>query len=144
MACIHSYHSYISDPPPQELLRESHWPHVNQSQSEQGSVRFKHHWMFQIYKYVIIGHEELTSCSSVKHSYLLPLLDVVYRQVGNLPFWSVSCTEFRHGGQSSYSGRHSGSWEHNDISCQTLSDWPVLGRVTFKVSRFKIVGRHAR
>ena len=54
--------------------------------------------MFQIYKCVIKGHEELTSCSSVMHSYLFPLLDVVYRQVGNLSFWLVSCTEFHHGG----------------------------------------------
>ena len=79
-------------------------------------MTFKPHWMFQIYKYVIKGHEELTSCSTVMHSYLFSLLDVLYRQVGNLSFWKVSCTEFRHGGQLSYSGRHSGSWEHNDIS----------------------------
>ena len=39
-----------------------------------GCLRFKPHWMFQIYKYVIKGHEELTSCSSVMHSYLFPLL----------------------------------------------------------------------
>ena len=50
-------------------------------------LRFKPHWMFQIYKYIIKGHEELTSCSSVMHSYLFPLLDVLYRQVGNLSFW---------------------------------------------------------
>ena len=64
-----------------------------------GCLRFKTHWMFQIYKYVMKGHEELTSCSSVMHSYLFPLLDVLYRQVGNLSFWTLRCTEFRHGGQ---------------------------------------------
>ena len=40
-------------------------------------LRFKPHWMFQIYKYVIEGREELTSCSS---------LMMYYRQVGNLAF----------------------------------------------------------
>ena len=49
-------------------------------------LRFKPHWMFQIYKYVIKGREELTSCSSHMHIYLFPLLDVLYRQVGNLSF----------------------------------------------------------
>ena len=29
------------------------------------SLRFKPYWMFQIYKKVIKGHEELTSCSSL-------------------------------------------------------------------------------
>ena len=43
-------------------------------------LRFKPHWMFQIYIYVIKGREELTSCSSLVHSYLLPLLDVLYGQ----------------------------------------------------------------
>ena len=57
-------------------------------------LRFKPHWMFQIYKYVIKGREELTSCSSLMHSYLFPLLDVLYKQVGNLSFWSVRCAEF--------------------------------------------------
>ena len=55
------------------------------------------------------SHEELASCSSLMHSYLFPLLDVLYRQVGNLSFWTVRCTEFRHGGQLSYSGRHEGA-----------------------------------
>ena len=72
-------------------------------------LRFKPHWMFQIYKYVLKCHEELASCSSLMHSYLFPLLDVLYRQVGNLSFWTVRCTEFRHGGQLSYSGRHEGA-----------------------------------
>ena len=54
-------------------------------------LRFKPHWMFQIYKYVIKGREELTSCSSLIHSHMFPLLDVLYRQVGNLSFgqWRV-------------------------------------------------------
>ena len=31
------------------------------------------------------------------HSYLFPLLDVLYhRQVGNLTFWTVRCTELPH------------------------------------------------
>ena len=50
--------------------------------------------MFQIYKCVIKGREELTSCLSLMHSYLFPLLDVLYRQVGNLAFWTVRCAEF--------------------------------------------------
>ena len=49
-------------------------------------LRFKPHWMFQIYKYVIKGHEESTSCSSLIHSHMFPLLDVLYRQVGNISF----------------------------------------------------------
>ena len=57
-------------------------------------LRFKPHWMFQIYKQVIKGHEELTSSSSVMHSYLFLLLDVLYRQAGNLSFWTVRCTEW--------------------------------------------------
>ena len=72
----------------------------------EGCLRFKPHWMFQIYKKVIKGHEELSSCSSLMHRYLFPLLDVLYRQVGNFSFWTVRCTEFRHGGQYSYGGRH--------------------------------------
>ena len=61
-----------------------------------GCLRFKPHWMFQIYKYVIEGREELTSWSSLIHSHMLPLLDVLYRKAGNLSF---------------------GQWrEHNDIS----------------------------
>ena len=57
-------------------------------------LRFKPHWLFQIYKYVIKGREELTSCSSLVHSYLFLLLDVLYRQVGNLSFWTLRCAEF--------------------------------------------------
>ena len=49
-------------------------------------LRFKPHWIFQIYKYVIKGREELTSCSSLIHSHMFSLLDVLYRQVGNLSF----------------------------------------------------------
>ena len=49
-------------------------------------LRFKPHWMFQIFKYVIKGREELTSCSSLIHSHMFPLLDVLYRQGGNLSF----------------------------------------------------------
>ena len=99
-------------------------------------LRFKPHWMLQIYKYVIKGREELTSCSSLMHSYLFPLLDVLYRQVGNLSFWTVSCTEFRHGGQWSYSGSHSGSWEHNDISVRFrayISIWSIITADTRKL-----------
>ena len=47
-------------------------------------LRFKPPWMFQIYKYVIKGHEELTSCSSVMHSYLFPLLDVLSNYINKL------------------------------------------------------------
>ena len=32
-------------------------------------------------------------------SHLFPLLDVLYRQVGNLLFWTVICTELPHSGQ---------------------------------------------
>ena len=55
-------------------------------------LRFKPHWMFQIYKYVIKGREELTSCLSLIHSHMFPLLDVLYRQAGDLSFgqWRVS------------------------------------------------------
>ena len=49
-------------------------------------LRFKPYWMFQISKYVIKCREELTSCSSILHSHMFPLLDVLYRQVGNLSF----------------------------------------------------------
>ena len=38
------------------------------------------------YQRRIEGHEELTSCSSLIHSHVYPLLDVLYRQVGNLSF----------------------------------------------------------
>ena len=47
-------------------------------------LRFKPHWMFQIYKCVIKGGEELTSCLSLIHSHMF--LDVLYKQVGNLSF----------------------------------------------------------
>ena len=49
-------------------------------------LRCKPHWIFQIFKYVIEGREELTSCSSLIHSHMFPLPDVSYRQVGNLSF----------------------------------------------------------
>ena len=59
--------------------------------------------MFQIYKYVIKGREELTSCSSLIHSHMFPLLDVFINKLGISHLDSdVYC--------------HSGSWEHNDIS----------------------------
>ena len=45
------------------------------------------------------GHEELTPCSALSHSYLFPLLDVLNRQAGNLTFWTVRCTKLPHGGQ---------------------------------------------
>ena len=45
------------------------------------------------------GHEKLTPCSAFRHSHLFPLLDVLYRQVGNLTFWTVRCTELLHSGQ---------------------------------------------
>ena len=51
-----------------------------------GCLRFKPLWMFQIYKYVIKGHQELTSCSSLIYSPMFSLLDVLYRQVENLSF----------------------------------------------------------
>ena len=57
-------------------------------------LRFKPHWMFRINKKVINGHEELTSCSSLMHSYLFRLLDVLYRQVklgiSHFGQWGVS------------------------------------------------------
>ena len=56
--------------------------------------KFKPYWMFQIYKSVIKGHEEVTSCSSLMHSYLFPLLEVLYRQVGNLSFGQSSVPSF--------------------------------------------------
>ena len=46
-------------------------------------LRFKPHGMFQISKYVIKGREELTSCSSLIHSHMFPLI------------WTVTCTEIR-------------------------------------------------
>ena len=46
-------------------------------------LRFKPHWM--IYKYVMEGREELTSCLSLIHSHMFPL-HVLYRQAGNLSF----------------------------------------------------------
>ena len=54
-------------------------------------LRFTLHWMFQIYKYVIKGREELTTCSSLIHSHMFTLLDVLYRKVWNLSFgkWHV-------------------------------------------------------
>ena len=40
-------------------------------------LRFKPHWMCQIYKKVIQGHEKLNSCSSLMNSYIFSLLDVL-------------------------------------------------------------------
>ena len=51
--------------------------------------------MFQIYKWVIKGREELTSCSSLIHSHMFLLLDVLYRQVGNLSFGQWRVPPFR-------------------------------------------------
>ena len=58
-------------------------------------LRFKPHWMFQIYNYVIKGREKLTSCSSPIHSHMFPLLDVLYRQAGNLSFGQWDVPPFR-------------------------------------------------
>ena len=58
-------------------------------------LRFKPHWMFQIYKYVIKGREELTSCSSLIHSHMFLLLYVLYRQAGNLSFGQWRVPPFR-------------------------------------------------
>ena len=93
------------------------------------------------------------------HSYLFPLLDLLYRQVGNLSFWTVRCIEFRHGGHnhivaairelgtqchqreipslSIYLIYHTNGNKQALLSgnCQALSDWHVLRRATFKVSR---------
>ena len=72
------------------------WPYqVRQSVflsmwSSWGVSEIQTSWMFQIYKYVIKGHEELTSCLAVMHSYLFPLLDVLYRKLS----WE---SKFRHG-----------------------------------------------
>ena len=103
-------------------------------------LRFKPHWMFQIYKYVIEGREELTSCSSLIQSHMFPLLDVLYRQVGNLSLGSDVNTM-------------TSAWDSELLSIipteasklcsrqlstpgQGLSDWPVLRRATFKVSGY--------
>ena len=63
----------------------------------------------------------ITSCSSLMHSYLFPFLDVLYRQVGNLSFWRVRCTEFLHGGhQGALNTMTSASLSIylSDLSCQ--------------------------
>ena len=46
--------------------------------------------MIQIYKYVIKGRKELTSCMAT----CFPLLDVLYRQIGNLSFAQVRVPNF--------------------------------------------------
>ena len=78
-------------------------------------LRFKPHWMFQIYKCVIEGREELTSCSSLIHSHMFPLLDVLYRQVGNL-IWTVTCTAIQAAGKTMTS-----AWDSELIYLSDLS-----------------------
>ena len=127
-------------------------------------LRFKPHWMFQIYKNVIKGREELTFCSSLIHSHMFPLLDVLYRQVGNLSFgqWRVPnfvvaasnhiVTAIQGAGNTmtsawdseliylsdlSYQWKQAGyALSHLSTPAQGLSDWPVLWRATFKVSGY--------
>ena len=125
-------------------------------------LRSKPHWMFQIYKYVIKGRKELTSCSSLIHSHMFPLLDVLYRQVGNLKFgqWRVpnfvmaasnhivvaiqgagntmtSDSELIYLSGLSYQLKQA-SYALSQLSTpgQGLSDWPVLQRATFKISGY--------
>ena len=127
-------------------------------------LRFKPHWMFQIYKYVIKGREELTSWSSHMHIYLFPLLDVLYRQVENLSFehWRVPnfvmaasnhiVAAIQGAGNTMTSAWDSELIYLSDLSYQRkqasyapsqlstsgrgLSDWAVLRRATFKVSGY--------
>ena len=113
-------------------------------------LRFKPHWIFQIYKYVIKGREELTSCSSLVHSYLFPLLDVLYRQVGNLSFWTGRCAKFVMAASNhivaAIQGAYISIWSNIptatykqamlSASSQALSDWPVFRHATFKVSGY--------
>ena len=44
-------------------------------------------------------HDMVMVHATMDHSHLFPLLDVLYRQVGNLTFWTVICTELPHSGQ---------------------------------------------
>ena len=129
-----------------------------------GCLRFKPHWMFQIYNYVIKGREELTSCSSLIDSHMFPLLDVLYRQVGNLSFgqWLVPnfvmaasnhiVAAIQGAGNTMTSAWDSELIYLSDLSYQRkqagyalsqlstpgqgLSDWPVLRCATFKVSGY--------
>ena len=72
-------------------------------------LRFKPYWMFQIYKCVIKGREELTSCSSHTQSpFPFPLLDVLYRQVGNFWFGQWRVPPFRELGTQ---------WHQREIPC---------------------------
>ena len=125
-------------------------------------LRLKPHWMFQIYKYVIKGREKLTSCSSLIHIHMFPLLDVLYRQVGNLSFGQWCLPNFVMAASNHIVAAIQGAgntmtsaWDSkliylSDLSSQRkqasyalsrlstpgqgLSDWPVLQRATFKVS----------
>ena len=123
-------------------------------------LRFKPHWMFLIFKYVIKGREELTSCSSLIHSHMFPLLQVLYRQVENLSFGQWGVPNFVMAASNHIVAAIQGAgntmtsaWDFeliyvSDLSYQrkqardalsqllALSDWPVLRRMTFKVSGF--------
>ena len=135
-------------------------------------LRFEPHWMFHIYKYVIKDREELISCSSVIHSHMFPLLDVLYKQVGNLSFgqWRVSnfvMASSNHivaaiqGAENTMTSawdfeliylsdlsyqRKQASYALSQLSTpgQGLSDWPALRRATFKLSGYLVVGPYAR
>ena len=121
-----------------------------------GCLRFKHHWMFQIY----FGSRRIDLLFSSHHSYLFPLLDVLYKQVERFTFWTVRCTK----SSNHNSDRHEGvqytmtsAWDSKLFyiyhingnkqallsgSCQLLSDWPVLRRSARNIqgiSLFKIV-----
>ena len=102
-------------------------------------LRFKPHWMFQIYKYVIKGREELT-CSSLIHSHMIPLLDVPYRQVGNLSFGKWRVPPFRELGTQwhqreipslpIYLTYHTNGNKQTmlSVSCQRLIKGSLIGR----------------
>ena len=84
---------------------------------------------------VIKGRKELTLCSSLMHSHMFPWLDVLYRQVGNLSIRQWRVPNFVMAA-SNHSGRHSGSWEHNDISVRFrayLSIWSIIPTETSKL-----------
>ena len=72
-------------------------------------------------KKVIKGHEEWISSSSLMHRYPFPLLDVLYRQVGSLSFWTVRCTEFRHGRHQGARNTMTSAWDSELIYLSDLT-----------------------
>ena len=109
------------------------------------------------------GHEQLTSCWALNtvtcfHCYMYYIEKL---GISHFVQWGVGPSELPHGGQESYGGRHQGVWytmpsawnsklfyvyqingnKHMKPALlsgryQALSDWPVLRRATFKVSRY--------